>query len=62
MHCRVRIRDFYLNPGTYVLVMPIHEGKSYLYRDIVKEFTVKAGPKLAWNLSDFDYDLDVLTP
>lgn len=62
VRCRVHIRDFYLNPGKYVLVMPIHEGKSYLYRDIVKEFTVKAGPKLAWNLSDFDYDLDVLTP
>lgn len=62
VRCRVRIRDFHLNPGKYVLVMPIHEGKSYLYRDIVKEFTVKAGPKLAWNLSDFDYELDVITP
>jgi len=62
VRCQVRIRDFHLNPGVYVLVMPIHEGKSYLYRDIVKEFTVKAGPKLAWNLIDFDYELDVITP
>ncbi len=62
VRCRVHIRDFHLNPGKYVIVMPIHEGKSYLYRDIVKEFTVKAGSNLAWNLLDFDYDMDVLAP
>ncbi len=62
VQCRVRIKDFFLNPGKYVLVMPIHDGKSYLYRDVVKEFFVKSGPAMAWNVTDFDYDLEVLRP
>ena len=62
VHCRVRIKDFFLNPGRYVLVMPIHDGKSYLYRDVVKEFVVKSGPAMAWNVADFSYDFEVLEP
>ncbi len=57
--CRARIRDFNLSPGRYVLVMPIHEGKSYLYRDVVKEFVVKSGGRLAWNIIDFDCEYEV---
>lgn len=59
VHATVRIPDFNLSPGRYVLVMPIHAGKSYLYRDIVKEFAVKAGTRMAWALMDFTYEYTV---
>lgn len=52
VRCRVRIPDFNLNPGQYVLVMPVHEGKSYLYRDIVKEFVVLGDGTLNWEYVD----------
>lgn len=60
--CRIRIPDFNLNPGHYVLVMPIHEGKSYLYRDVVKEFLVTGNGRLTWELVDFNYEYEVLGP
>ena len=62
VRCRVVIPDFNLNPGQYVLVMPIHEGKSYLYRDVVKEFVVVGSDKLTWELMDFRYDYRVEEP
>jgi ABC-type polysaccharide/polyol phosphate transport system ATPase subunit len=57
--CTVRIPDFNLSPGEYVLVMPIHEGKGYLYRDVVKYFVVKSSGKLAWALLDFTHEIQV---
>ena len=57
--CTVRVPDFNLSPGEYVLVMPIHEGKGYLYRDVVKHFVVKSAGKLAWALLDFTHDIQV---
>ncbi len=57
--CSVTIEDMVLAPGNYVLVMPIHEGKSYLYRDIVKEFVVKAGDRLSWGVLDLKYSYQV---
>lgn len=60
VHCRVTIADFNFNPGAYLLVMPIHEGKSYLYRDIVREFVVVGDDRLTWELADFRYDYRVL--
>jgi ABC-type polysaccharide/polyol phosphate transport system ATPase subunit len=40
VHCRLDIRALSVAPGQYVWVMPIHEGKSYLYRGIVGELEV----------------------
>lgn len=59
VRCTVRIADFNLSPGEYVLVMPVHEGKSYLYRDIVKHFVVKSAGKLSWALLDFTHEIQV---
>ncbi|MCL5269646.1 MAG: ABC transporter ATP-binding protein [bacterium] len=60
VRCEVRIPDFHFNPGSYVLVMPIHEGKSYLYRDVVKEFVVRGDGRLTWQLTDLTYNYTVL--
>ncbi len=59
--CEIRIDDLNLTPGEYVLVMPIHEGHSYLYRNIVKEFLVVKNEYLTWGLINFKYDYDVLS-
>jgi ABC-type polysaccharide/polyol phosphate transport system ATPase subunit len=59
VRCSVKIPDFNLAPGTYVLVMPIHEGKSYLYRDIVKKFVVTGRDQMSWGLTDFQYEYEV---
>ena len=59
VRCTVRIPDFNLSPGEYVLVMPVHEGKSYLYRDIVKHFVVKSAGRLACALLDFTHEIQV---
>ncbi|OPZ22753.1 MAG: Teichoic acids export ATP-binding protein TagH [candidate division BRC1 bacterium ADurb.BinA364] len=40
VQCLARFGDLCLAPGRYALVMPIHEGKSYLYRGVVREFEV----------------------
>lgn len=55
----VVIPDFDFTPGTYVLVMAIHEGKSYLWRDVVKEFTVVGDGNFSWGLRDFRYRYSV---
>lgn len=59
VECRVRIPDLNLSTGHYVIVMPIHEGKSYLYRNAVKQFVVKGGGRLCWALMDFQYEYEV---
>ena len=61
VECRIDIDDFNLAPGNYVIVMPIHEGHSYLYRDVVAQFVVRAGEKLTWGAMNFDYDYQVLS-
>jgi ABC-type polysaccharide/polyol phosphate transport system ATPase subunit len=55
VNCSVEIHDLNINPGKYVVVMPIHEGHSYLYRDIVYEFNVISSNQLTWGLVNFDY-------
>lgn len=62
VRCRVRIPDFNLNPGEYVLVMPVHEGKSFLWRGIVYEFVVTAPDKLTWELVDLRCEYIVEEP
>lgn len=59
VRCNLKIPDLNLNPGNYVIVMPVHEGKSYLYRDIVKEFVVTGNDTLTWELVDFRYEYEV---
>jgi ABC-type polysaccharide/polyol phosphate transport system ATPase subunit len=53
--CKVTIPDFNLNPASYVLVMPIHEGHSYLYRNVIKEFVVKLEGDIVWGVLDLSY-------
>ncbi len=60
VRCEVRIPDLHFTPGLYGLVMPIHEGKSYLWRNVVKEFVVMGNGRLTWQLTDFDYEYEVL--
>lgn len=59
--CKVTIDDLTLNPGKYVLVMPIHEGHSYLYRNVVKEFTVISNGSLTWGMLNFKCRYEVNT-
>ncbi len=56
VRCKLIIPDFNLNPGKYVLVMPIHEGHSYLYRNVVKEFLVAGTDRMTWGIIDFNYE------
>jgi len=57
--CKVTIPDINLNPGKYVLVMPIHEGHSYLYRNVVKKFLVTGSNRMTWGIIDFKYEYQV---
>jgi ABC-type polysaccharide/polyol phosphate transport system ATPase subunit len=57
--CKVKIPDVNLNPGKYALVMPIHEGHSYLYRNVVKEFLVKGNNRMTSGIIDFNYEYQV---
>jgi len=60
VHCTCAIEDFDFNPGIYTLVIAVHEGKSYLYRNVVKMFSVVSGRTLTWGLRDFNYRYEVL--
>lgn len=53
--CEVRIADFSFCPGTYVIMLPICEGRSYLYRNVVKEFFVSSGGEVFWGVNDLRY-------
>lgn len=55
VECELAIPDFDFAPGNYVLVIAIHEGKSYLYRDIVTEFVVTGANTFTWGLREFQY-------
>lgn len=55
VEAEVCIPDFDFTPGVYVLVLAIHEGKSYLWRDVIKEFSVVGDGNFNWGLRDFRY-------
>jgi ABC-type multidrug transport system ATPase subunit len=57
--CRVRIKDMDIAPDQYVLVMSIHQGHSYLFRDVVRQFTVLGSGDVFWGMKDFDVDYRV---
>jgi len=60
VHCRVTISDFNLNPGSYVIVMPIHDGQAYLSRNMVSNFRVLPHGNLTWGRVDFSHTYEVL--
>lgn len=60
VHCRCDIEDFDFNPGTYIFLISIHEGRSYLYRDVVKKFSVLSSGSLTWGIRDFKYRYTLL--
>ncbi len=62
VECEVTVPRFSFNPGEYVLVLPVHEGHSYLYRDIVKKFRViGVRSQMTWGLFTPAYRYRVLT-
>jgi ABC-type polysaccharide/polyol phosphate transport system ATPase subunit len=61
IHARIKISDIPLNPGEYVIVLPVHEGHSYLYRNVVKKFLVtKQQQNMHWGLNTWKYDYEVI--
>lgn len=62
IRCEVHIPDFDLNPGKHIFVMCVHDGKSYLYRDIVKIVVVRGASKHTWGIKDFNYEYIVNAP
>jgi ABC-type polysaccharide/polyol phosphate transport system ATPase subunit len=59
VYCEVQLRDFNFVPGTYVIMLPICEGRSYLYRNVVKEFLVTGSGEIFWGIVDHSYDFHV---
>lgn len=58
MRGRIAIPDFNFDPGTYIAVLPIQEGKNYLYRQVVAKSVVEVNGKLAWEIVDFRYEFE----
>lgn len=56
---RVNIRCTHLAPGRYTVVMPIHEGQSYLFRGIIGSFSVTSNGKMYWGLMHMPYSYEV---
>ena len=53
--CKLEIDSMILNPGHYIMVMCIHDGHSYLRRNIEYEFSVVSHSNLCWGLTNFSY-------
>lgn len=62
VECEVTLPNVNLNPGDYVIVMPVHEGHSYLFRNKVAEFKVVRGDKMTWGVMSLEYDYKVESP
>ncbi|MFH0259609.1 ABC transporter ATP-binding protein [Vibrio barjaei] len=57
VHCKLRIDNLSLNPNEYVIVMPIHEGHGYLYRNVVKELLVtKHSEMMHWGVVTLNHE------
>jgi ABC-type polysaccharide/polyol phosphate transport system ATPase subunit len=54
--CEVSVPDLVLNPGKYVLILPIMDGHSYIYRNVVKEFRVIGGKGKVRGLLDMKHE------
>ena len=55
----VRIPDFPLTPGRYVIMMPIADGQQYLWRDIAMEFLVEGAGKMHFGVLDLTHEYRV---
>lgn len=49
----IEIPDFDLVPGTYVIMMPVCDGKRYLTRDALFEFCVSGEGAMFWGMTSF---------
>jgi len=59
VHCRVRIPDMVLAPGNYVVTISIHDGKPYLWRDVILTFRVRTSELLTWGDINLPYSYEV---
>jgi len=59
IRAKIEIEDLCLAPGKYFVVMPIHEGHSYLYRNIVASFRVFAEEQLCWGIVNYDVNYKI---
>lgn len=50
--CKLKLSSLNLVPGEYIITTSIHDGSSYLYRDLVKTIRIKASNSLTWGLMD----------
>lgn len=55
----IAIEDLCLNPGSYVITFPIHDGQSYLCRTMPQEFTVLPPDSMTWGLIDLKHTYHV---
>lgn len=62
VECKIKIDDFNLSPGSYKIVIPIHEGRSWLWRNIVKEIKIISNGSLCWAITTFDVEYKLLSP
>ena len=60
--CELTIPDFDYTPGVYVIMLPICDGKSYLFRNVVKEFMVDGGGGLFWGITEPKHEISCLEP
>ena len=51
----IEIPDLNLVPGTYVIMMPVCDGKKYLVRNAECEFYISGEGELFWGFATFDY-------
>lgn len=60
--CELVVPDFDYTPGVYVIMLPICDGKSYLFRNVVKEFMVDGGGGLFWGITEPKHEISCLEP
>lgn len=56
----ISIPDFDFVPGSYVIMMPVCEGKKYLTRDVLMEFMVTGDGQMFWGITDLQCEHDVV--
>tara|TARA_R110000868_G_scaffold29558_9_gene109998 strand:- start:13357 stop:14820 length:1464 start_codon:yes stop_codon:yes gene_type:complete len=61
VHCKVRVSDMVLAPGDYVVTISIHDGKPYLWRDVILAFRVRTSDLLTWGDVNMPYSYEVYT-
>lgn len=59
VHCRVHLPSLDFAPGNYVIMAPISEGQGYLWRDVVKRFSVTSGGQVAAGVVYLRHEFEV---